>query len=152
MANTTAGLSNFSDMLKLGLGDLVDQGANGFLAMMSEDAVMEFPYAPVGQVKQVSGRTELAAYLARLGEVLAIDSISAPRVHRTVDPGVVILEFTGTGRGLRTGKPYDQTYISVITVRDGRIAHYRDYWNPLVTGEVLGDGSALPDSIVGAEA
>lgn len=138
------GITSFSAMLKLGLGDRVAQDADGLLPMMAEDAVMEFPYAPSGQVRKLNGRAELAAYLARLGEVLAIDSLSPPRVHRTGDPEVTILEFTAAGRGLRTARPYNQTYISVITVRQGQIVHYRDYWNPLAVIEAL-DGEDAPE-------
>jgi ketosteroid isomerase-like protein len=30
-----------------------------------------------------------------------------------------------------TGEPYDQSYVGVLTAREGRITRYRDYWNPL---------------------
>lgn len=34
-------------------------------------------------------------------------------------------------------------YISVITVRDGEIADYRDYWNPLAVAAALGGAEEL---------
>ena len=34
-----------------------------------------------------------------------------------------------------TGAPYEQSYVSVLTVRDGLIVRYRDYWNPLRSAE-----------------
>ncbi|WP_329258475.1 nuclear transport factor 2 family protein [Actinoallomurus sp. NBC_01490] len=37
----------------------------------------------------------------------------------------------GVGRLVQTGDPFDMTYIAVVTVEDGRITFYRDYWNPL---------------------
>ncbi len=40
-----------------------------------------------------------------------------------------------------TGKPYLQNYISVIETKDGKIVHYKDYWNPLVVLAALGDES-----------
>jgi ketosteroid isomerase-like protein len=48
---------------------------------------------------------------------------------------------------VRTGVAYDQTYISVVTLRDGRIARYKDYWNPLVALAALGGAEALATSI-----
>lgn len=36
---------------------------------------------------------------------------------------------------METGKPFDMTYIAVVTVQDGLITSYRDYWNPLTIQE-----------------
>ena len=47
------------------------------------------------------------------------------------DPDTVVLEFFGRGEGVITGEAYEQRYISVIRLRDGRITHYKDYWNPI---------------------
>ncbi|MGA5117291.1 nuclear transport factor 2 family protein [Streptomyces pseudogriseolus] len=63
------------------------------------------------------------------------------RIHETVDPTLVIAELRCEGVALKTGRPYNQTYISVVETRDGRIGRYVDYWNPLVAMEALG-GSA----------
>jgi ketosteroid isomerase-like protein len=49
-----------------------------------------------------------------------------------------------------TGAPYNQLYISVVTLRDGRIAHYRDYWNPLVVLTALGGTEAAAAAYAGA--
>lgn len=35
------------------------------------------------------------------------------------------------GRLVKTGSPFDMTYIAVVTVEGGLITSYRDYWNPL---------------------
>lgn len=152
MIKPTPNLSSFSDMLKLGLGSLVDQDADGFLSMMAEGAVMEFPFAPAGFPRQVRGRADLAAYLGRFGELLEISTISAPQVHRTADPEVVILQFSATGRGVKTGTPYNQAYISVITARNGHIVRYQDYWNPLVVTETLGGADAWASGAAGQDA
>jgi ketosteroid isomerase-like protein len=56
-------------------------------------------------------------------------------IHETVKPDVAIIEMTMTGTVTATGAPYEQSYVSVLTVRDGLIARYRDYWNPLRVAE-----------------
>lgn len=122
-------------MLKRALGSLVNQDADGFLSLMAEDGVMEFPYAPPGRPRQVTGRGALAPYVAEIASLITIDAIEGPRMHRTADPAVMILEFTGTGRAVATGKPYRQDYISVIETGGGRIVRYRDYWNPLALSQ-----------------
>lgn len=37
----------------------------------------------------------------------------------------------GVGRLVKTDTPYDMAYIAVVTVENGLITSYRDYWNPL---------------------
>lgn len=135
-------LAGFSAMLKRALSPLLDPEANDFAAMMAEDGVMEFPFAPPDSVQRLVGRAAVATHVARLSEVLALDRVGEPVIHRTQDAGLVILEFEASGRVLGSGRPYQQRYISVITLRDGRIQRYLDYWNPLIVLDALG-GSAI---------
>jgi ketosteroid isomerase-like protein len=143
MQNNRDPLESFSGMLRLAIGDLLRPDAGSFLEMFAEDGVMEFPYAPPGGVTRLDGRAALASYLQGFPEILQIDRMTKPVVHRTMNPEVVILEFGCVGRGVRTGEPYDQRYISVITLREGLIVHYSDYWNPLVALRAVGGADAL---------
>jgi uncharacterized protein len=141
-------LASFSALLRTALEDLLDPTASSFLEMMDVDSVMEFPYAPPGATQRLDGRAALEAHLSGFGEMLKIESMTDLTVHRTHQPGVVILEFGCVGKGVKTGEPYNQRYISVITVRNGRIAHYRDYWNPLVVLSAVGNAEALTTAVV----
>lgn len=122
---------DFSNMLRDALKGALDPSATNFLEMMAEDGVMEFPYSRPGGVPRVQGRAALRAYLEAIGGKLEFHSISQPIVHQSQEEGVFILEFSGTGQAIPSGLPYNQRYISVITVKDGHIVNYRDYWNPL---------------------
>jgi uncharacterized protein len=141
-------IESFSDMLRKGLGDRLDARADNFVDMVADDVVMEFPYAPPGLVTQLEGKAAIAEHLHNLAGMLAFDRMSEPVVHASTDPDVVVLEFTGHGKGIDTGEPYDQHYISVIRLRDGKIVHYRDYWNPLVALRAL-RGSTVVDALIG---
>jgi uncharacterized protein len=123
---------SFSGMLRGALGESIAADASTFVEMFAVDGIMEFPFAPTGGTTRLDGRAAVAEYLQSVASELAFDRMSNPTVHRTSDPRVVVLEFMAFGRGLKTGEPYEQTYISVIEVRDGHIVRYRDYWNPLV--------------------
>jgi uncharacterized protein len=119
------------DMLSGALGGRVDPAAKSFVEMMSDDFVMEFPYARPGMPTRVEGRAAVLAHLAKVGEEVSVDSASNLVAHETTDPEVVILEFDGHGRSLKTGEPYEQRYVSVIRARGGKIVHFKDYWNPI---------------------
>ena len=140
-------LPAFSALLRAALGDLLAPGTRRFTEMFAEDGVMEFPYAPPGGVRRLEGRQALAAYLPRVVEAVEIHRFSEPIVHRTQEPGVVILEFGCEGRGRQTGRPYDQRYVSVVALRDGHIVRYLDYWNPLEVLRTMGGERAVTDAL-----
>jgi ketosteroid isomerase-like protein len=58
-------------------------------------------------------------------------------VHPAQDPNVVIVEMTIRGRAVETDKPYNQQFVIVAETRDGKLARYREYWNPLVSAEAF---------------
>src|SRR5271168_4167502 len=123
-------VQSFSAMLRETLGERLNPGAGTFVQMFAEDGVMEFPYA-LPSPKRLEGREALAAHLAYLARLVELLSVSDVVKHETTDPEVFIVEFASSGRAVATGEPFEQRYISVIRVRDGRIVHYKDYWNPL---------------------
>jgi ketosteroid isomerase-like protein len=96
-----------------------------------DDVVFEFPFAPPGRPTRVEGKPALTEYLKALSGHVRLDGVTNLEIHETVNPGVAIIEMTMTGIVTATGALYEQSYISVLTARDGLIAHYRDYWNPL---------------------
>lgn len=69
--------------------------------------------------------------------MIEIDGFQDLVVH-SMESGTFILEFNCTGRGAKTGLPYNQRYISVITLKDGHITRYLDYWNPLILQQAMG--------------
>jgi ketosteroid isomerase-like protein len=40
-------------------------------------------------------------------------------------------------------------YVGVVTLRDGKIINYRDYWNPLVAAAALGGLDAMVSAFAG---
>lgn len=110
----------------------------GFAGLWAVDGTMEFPFAPAGSPQRLEGRAAVAEYLRDYTDMADVQAIPGRTVHQTVDPDVVVVEFAVDGAAVRTGRPYRMRYICVITVRDGEIAGYRDYWNPLAAAELLG--------------
>jgi uncharacterized protein len=60
------------------------------------------------------------------------------QIWETDDPEVVITEITHHGRSNITGAPYQFTALGVIRVRDGEIARYDDYMDPIALARLLG--------------
>lgn len=145
--NTTTSpdtMANFAGLLRTALGDALTPDATTFLAMMAEDGVMEFPYLSTGPALRLEGRAAISTHMAKLRGMIEIDGFHDLVVHRSQEPGIFILELSCNGRGAKTGLPYNQRYISVITVEDGHITRYLDYWNPLILQQAMG----IPTGVV----
>lgn len=137
----------FVTVLRDALGDRIDPSATNFIEMMSEDFVMEFPYARPGMKTRIEGRDAVVAYLMTVAGAVSVDTVDNVVVHETGDSEVVIVEFQAKGRALKVDEPYAQTYISVIRARGGRMIHYKDYWNP-IQGLKAQLGSAAVDAFI----
>jgi uncharacterized protein len=138
---------NFSDLLRAALGDRL-ASTDSMLGLFADDVIFEFPYAPEGLPKRLEGKAALAAHLESLGPLLTFGMMELGNVYTVGE--TVIFEFSCTGEGVATSAPYNQVYISVVTLREGRIAHYRDYWNPLVVLTALGGTEAAAAAFAGA--
>ncbi|NMO13505.1 nuclear transport factor 2 family protein [Pyxidicoccus fallax] len=105
--------------------------------LFAEDGVLEFPYGPEGFPKKVTGKGELYAYMKNFPRHFQV-RFTGLRFHETTDPSLVVAEFSSEGKALETGRPYNQTYISLVETRDGKITRYVDFWNPLVAMKAMG--------------
>ncbi|KOT95038.1 phenazine biosynthesis protein PhzA/PhzB [Streptomyces sp. NRRL F-5755] len=110
---------------------LLAKDMDGWIALCADDVLVEFPFAPPGYPTELVGRAALADYLGDYTEHIDLRDIPQLKIHLTDAPDTVIAEMRATGRIVATGDPYDLSYIVVMTAQNGRITHYRDYWNPL---------------------
>lgn len=142
---------SLSGLLRRTIGDRLAPDAGDFLSMCADDVVWEFPFAPPGGVGLLQGKEAVAAYLPKVGGLISVSGGKMTAVHRSTDPDVGILEFEVTGTGVGTGLPYDQRYICIVTTRDGKLVHFKDYWNPLTLLSAVGGEDALAAALHGGE-
>lgn len=60
------------------------------------------------------------------------------------EPGEFVCWFRGNSKFLATGLPYQNRYISRISVRDGLVYRITEFYNPLVIINALGGKVVLP--------
>ena len=117
----------FYNIIMEGLTGEVD--GEPFWDAVAKDAVFEFLYNFPGFTNKIEGR---AAYMDWFGGYSNIlHSADHLRVHKSMEPGVVILEYEVHGIARSTGKPYDNRFCSVITIKNRKIVHWRDYMDSL---------------------
>ena len=124
-----AALDPFFDVVMRGMAADVDGGH--YFEAVADDAVFEFRYVFPDFPTKVVGRDALMALYSGYGDSTILHSGDALVVHRSQDPGVLILEYEVHGKKLRTGKAYDNRFISVVTIKDRKIVHWRDYMDSL---------------------
>jgi ketosteroid isomerase-like protein len=129
-------LAPFMRLIEESLAGLVD--GERYFDLFAEDVLMEFIYAPPGTPPSIRGRQTMIDAWRGYGDIISLDRMSNEKVYRTIDPEVLILEYESHGKGVVTGRPYHQKYLSIVTIKDRHVVYWRDYANPLVVSETIG--------------
>jgi ketosteroid isomerase-like protein len=132
-------LDPFFEISQQGLAGLVD--GEHYFDTIAEDAVFEFRYIFPAWPQTVNGREALIALYAGYGKNIVLHGADALVIHRSQDPHVVIIEYEVHGKIVATGAPYDNRFISVVTIDDRKIVHWRDYMDSLAAMTALSQAS-----------
>lgn len=121
---------------------LQQQRWDEWIDLWAQDAVLEFPYAPKGRPRIYRGRRDILEYMSGTTRSIVVDSVADLRVFPMLDPQTVVVELGINGHLIGNGAPYDQRYVTFFEFEDGKIRHYREYWNPLISIEAHGGHDA----------
>ena len=116
-----------------------------FADLFAADGVLAYPFAPPGRPPELRGRDAIRAFFGGLGrsrELFTMAGVDAV-TWQTDDPEVVITQITHHGTSHVAGAPYQFTALGVIRVRDGMIARYEDYMDPIALARLLGRSGDL---------
>jgi uncharacterized protein len=128
-------LDPFFRIVQQGLAGLVD--GDHYFDTIADNAVFEYRYIFPGYPERVVSREALMALYAGYGNNIFLHDADALVVHRSQDPRVLILEYDVHGKIIRTGAPYDSRFVSVITIGDRKLVHWRDYMDSLAAMTAL---------------
>jgi ketosteroid isomerase-like protein len=131
-----AALEPFFRIIEEGLAGLVD--GEHFFDLLAEDVVFEYVISVPGYPRRVQGRQAVADLYRGYGDVMVLDGADGLAVYRDSGRSVVVLEYAVHGQAVRTGRPYDNHFVSVITVEDRRVTRWRDYLDPVAVFEAVG--------------
>jgi uncharacterized protein len=121
-------LEPFFRVIEEGLAGLVDDGH--FFEFLADDVAFEFIITVPGYPRRVAGRDNLIELHRGYHLSFFLDRCFDLRTHRA-DDSTVTLEYASEGKAVATGRPYSNRYISVVTIKDRKIVHWRDYLDPL---------------------
>ena len=102
----------------------------GWADLCDENVVVELPFSPDPAGRKIVGRAAIYAFLKDYPKAIDIKSLPTLKIYATEDPNVAIAEWSVSGRVISNGNPYELSYATVVTVRNGLIVNYREYFNP----------------------
>jgi len=124
---------------------LVDKDWQGFGDLLTEAAVMEFPFAPPGVVTRREGREVIRA-AAREGWgrlPLQFEPFRSVVVHDGRDPDLVIAEYELCGTVTATGERFQFPAAIVLRADQGLIASLREYLDLIAIARPTGRAAAI---------
>ncbi len=108
------------------------------LALLAEDAVLELRFAPPGIPRRTEGKAAIEAFMGPVGDAIEAENfldIELDTMHG--DPSVVVAQFHSDMK-LKVPGSYKNQYIGLITVRDGQVARFVEFFDPIPLQEALG--------------
>ena len=100
-------------------------------SLYAEDLVVEFPYAPRHHTQALRGRDAYIGFLTRVVQFFSGYQVGETRVYPTTETGLVVAEYPGSATSNETGKLYKQNYVAFFSIKDGKISHIREYYDPV---------------------
>ena len=116
----------FYSIIMEGLKGEVD--GEHFWDAVDENAVFEFMYNFPGFANKIIGRKKYMDWFG--GYSMNLHSADHLIVRKSTEPGVIILEYEVHGTSA-SNKPYNNRFCSIITVKNRKIVHWRDYMDSL---------------------
>ena len=119
---------------------ILSADADGFADLFAPDAVIEAPFAPPGAPARLEGREAIREYSRQVvASPLRLEDFEVAELYQTQDPEVVIVEMRTKGTLTTTGRSFAATSIQVLRIRGGQILFFRDFADPRVLEEVIGE-------------
>jgi hypothetical protein len=100
------------------------------LAESADDILVQLPAAPPGLPREAVGKAEFTGFLAGVSTLWTSFSLIRCAVHPLADqPDRAVAEYASDSVN-SDGSPYRNTYLSIATVRDGKLVNFQEFFDP----------------------
>ena len=99
------------------------------------------PFAgPPGASARLEGREAIREYSRHvMASPLRVENYEVAELYQTQDPEVVIVEMRAKGTVTTTGRSFTATSVQILRIREGHIVLFRDFADPRVLADVIGE-------------
>jgi len=118
------------------------QDWDNWINLWADDAILEFPFAPKNRPSIYRGKQDILTYMSSTTRSIVVDSVAELNISPMLDPSKLVIELAINGHLLGNGATYNQRYVTFFEFELGKIKHYREYWNPVVSIEAYGSYEA----------
>jgi len=130
----------FFGVIQQGLKGLVD--GEDYFDLLADDVVFEYVISVPGYPRRVQGRQNIVDLYRAYDQYMKVHSADNLSIYRDPEASAVVLEYEVHGESVQTGRPYNNRFVSIITVKDRKVTHWRDYLDPVA----VFDASGWPDT------
>jgi ketosteroid isomerase-like protein len=118
----------FFRIIREGLEGLAD--GEDYFDLLADDVIVEYVITVRGYPRRVEGRQAVIDLYRGYDDYMTVRTADNLRVYRDPEASVAVLEYEVHGESAVTGRPYDNRFASIITVKDGKVTRWRDYLDP----------------------
>jgi ketosteroid isomerase-like protein len=130
----------FFRIIREGLEGLAD--GEDYFDLLADDVVVEYVISVPGYPRRVAGRQDVIELYSGYDDYMTVHTADNLRVYRDPEASVAVLEYEVHGESVLTGRPYNNRFVSIITVKDRKVTHWRDYLDPIAVFDASGWPSA----------
>ena len=134
-------VSTAAQLLERSLDTFLAKDIKGWAELCDQDVLVEFPFAPDVASRKIAGRAAIYGYLKNYHSVIELQRTPTLTVHATDDANMATAEWSVSGRVISNGNPYEMSYATFVTFKNGLIVNYREYWNPTAFTTAMGSAS-----------
>ena len=109
-----------------------------YFDLLADDVVVEYVISVPGYPRRVEGRQSVIDLYSGYDDYMTVRTADNLGVYRDPEASVVVLEYEVHGKSVLTGRPYDNRFVSIITVKDRKVTHLRDYLDPIAVFDASG--------------
>jgi len=127
---------------------ILNGDADGFADLFAPDAVIELVFAGLpGMPARLEGRDAIRQNARQvMASPMRLQDIEVTQLYQTQDPEVVIAEMRAKGTVTTTGRSFAATSVQILRIRDSQIVLFRDFADPRVLDDVIGEPRPGPDT------
>jgi uncharacterized protein len=126
-----------SDLLQRHVQTLVDDNAP-WQTLIADDLLWELVYAPsIGHPARLSGREEVVRHVTWFLGAVENFRFFDLRVYPSADPEAAVAEVKAEALIKATGRTYRQEYVFFLRAKGGKIAHLREYFDPVRAAKAM---------------
>ena len=109
-----------------------------YFDLLADDAVVEYVISVPGYPRRVEGRQAVIDLYSGYDDYMTVRTADNLRVYRDPEASVAVLEYEVHGESVLTGRPYNNRFASIVTVKDRKVTHWRDYLDPIAVFDATG--------------